>query len=150
MSKYKQAKYKIKHPEKFIGDPNELIFKSSWEERAFQMCDNNPHIIRWGYEIIPIWYLKPLPTGNYRKTFYLPDLYVEYYDKDHNFVREIVEIKPLKQTRASRARKSTTKLQENYTYAVNTAKWEAAKCWCENNGIKFSIVTENSIFKRKS
>lgn len=147
MTKYKQAFYNLKNPEKYLGDPTVLVYKSSWEQKAFEMCDNNPNIVGWGYEIIPIPYMKPV-YGGYKKTFYLPDLYVEYWDKENNFIREVVEIKPMKQTKASKARKAGVKLHENYTYAVNLAKWEAAEQWCGIRGIKFSIVTENSIFKR--
>lgn len=146
---WKQALYKLNNPEKYIGDERKLKFKSSWEEKAFMLCDNNPNIIRWGYEIIPISYMKPLGNNRFKPSKYYPDLYVEYYNKSGDFIKEIVEIKPLKQTKKSRARKPEIRLQENYTHLVNMTKWQAAEAWCNHHGIKFSVATEKSIFGRK-
>lgn len=151
MMRYKQAKqpYKLNNPNKYIGDPEKLLYKSSWEQEVFRLCDNNPNIIKWGYEIYGIKYLKPV-DGGLKMSIYYPDLYVEYFDKDQNFNKEIIEIKPNKQTKPSRAKKTIVKLQENYTYIVNSAKWDAADKWCRQRGIKFSIMTEKSIFNRKN
>lgn len=148
MARYKQARkpYKLNHPEKYIGNIKLLLYKSSWEENVFKFIDNNPNIIKWGYEIIKIPYMKPVP-GGYRKSNYFPDLYIEYFDKHKNFNREVLEIKPLKQTRPTKARKPLVRLQENYVFVVNCAKWEAAEQWCTHRGMKFSVITEKTIFK---
>lgn len=149
--RWKQSKtaYKLNNPQKYIGDLSKLKYKSSWEESVFKLLDNNPNIIRWGYEIIKIPYMKPLLNNTFVKRNYYPDLYVEYKDREGKFVREIVEIKPLKQTKPSKSRKYDVKIYENYIHLVNLSKWEQAEKWCLHNGIKFSIMTEKSIFKRK-
>lgn len=149
--KWKQAKkpYNLKHPEKYIGDISKLKYKSSWEESVFNMLDNNPNIIKWGYEIIKIPYMKPMMNNTFVKRNYFPDLYVEYIDREQKYIREIVEIKPLKQTQPSKAKRYDVKIYENYVHIVNLSKWEQAEKWCNHNGIKFSIMTEKSIFKRK-
>lgn len=84
----------------------------------------------------------------FKKARYFPDVYVEYVNKNGELVKELIEIKPKKQTRPSKARNFSTNFFENMTYMVNTAKWEAAKKWCEPRGIKFCVLTEDSIFSR--
>jgi hypothetical protein len=32
--------------------------------------------------------------------------------------------------------------------ALNHAKWAAATLWCKRNGLKFRVVTEDSLFHR--
>lgn len=147
---WKQSKtpFILNNPEKYAGDLNKLLYKSSWEENMFNFCDNNINIVRWGYEIIEISYMKPVEKG-FKPSKYYPDLYVEYFDKDKNFIREVLEVKPLKQTKTSRSKKPLIKLAENYVVKVNHAKWDAAQKWCLDRGIKFSVITEKSIFSRK-
>ena len=64
----------------------------------------------------------------------------------------LIEIKPKKQTQSPTNhgnKKQTTILHENRTYAVNIAKWKAAKDWCDKRGYKFQILTEDHLFSRK-
>lgn len=146
-----QVKYIPRNPEKYIGNPDNIFYRSTWEYSAFKFCDNNPNVIKWGSEEIVIEYMKPVltPTGiNYKKSRYYVDLYVEYRDKNGNIQKELIEIKPKKQTSPSKSKRLTTKFVENATYMINSAKWEAAKKWCDMNGVKFCIITEDTLFKR--
>lgn len=136
-----------KNPEKYMGDADNIIIRSSWELRVFQFCDNNPNVLKWGSEEIAIPYMKPGPEG-YKPARYFPDLYVEYIDRNQNLIKEIIEVKPEKFTRASRSRNTVTKAFENMQYVVNMAKFTAANNWCERNGIKFSVLSEKSIFRK--
>jgi hypothetical protein len=148
--RWKQGLYTPRYPEKYLGNVNEIFYRSSWELNAFKMLDGNPNVIGWASEEIAIPYAKPMVKGNhlyYINSIYYPDLYVEYNDAEGNFVRELIEIKPHKQTKPSRARNYSKKLNENYTFQVNKHKWEAAVAWCEKRNIKFSVATEKSIFK---
>lgn len=149
MTTYKQAKYTLKNKEKYLGDSSLLVFKSSWEQRAFEFCDNNINVLFWGYEIFEIPYMKPLEKG-FRPAKYYPDLYIEYINKSNEVIKELIEIKPNKQTKKSRSRNTIRKLQEDYVYQVNISKWQAAEKWCKARGITFSIATENGIFMKKS
>ena len=56
---------------------------------------------------------------------------------------ELIEIKPKNQTLIERAGKS--KYNQAHV-AMNHAKWEAANKWCQRQGIRFRIVTEDDIF----
>jgi hypothetical protein len=139
-----------KNTYKYIGDFDKIIFRSSWEKRVFIFLDENPHIIGWASEPFPIPYMKPILVNgkaSMRKANYFPDIYVEFIDSHGNEKRQLIEIKPEKQTKPSKSKKPTIKLQENYAYAVNTAKWSAATAWCSQHGIEFIIATEKTLFR---
>lgn len=149
---YKEGLFTPRNPEKYIGDLADIVYRSSWEEHAFKFLDNNPNVIHWAAEPLPIAYLKPVPRSRqypegFRPANYFPDLFVEYVNRDGTVIKELIEIKPLKQTKRSRSKKESVRLQEDYVHAVNHAKWNAAKAWCEKYGIKFSILTEKSLFR---
>lgn len=142
-SRFKQGYYNPKHPEKYIGDINKIMFRSSWELNLHQFFDNNTQVMRWGSEIIAIPYIKP--TDNKLHNYY-PDYYVEYLKPNGILVREVIELKPLSQTKPPKT-KGKSRLYEQVTYAINVAKWKACQVWCEQNDIGWRIVTEQSIFK---
>ena len=148
----KKPKFTPRNPHKYLGDPDNIVIRSSWERTAFAFCDNNIRILGWSSEDIIIPYLKPIfsPDGKMRTKManYYPDLYVEYVNPNGELIKELIEIKPKKQTRISRAKNYTTNLYENMMYAVNLAKWDAATKWCMQRGIAFKTATEDSLFKK--
>lgn len=150
-TKYRQGTFVPEHPEKYKGDVNNITYRSSWELHAFRFLDANPHIKLWASEELAIAYLKPSPIPNHPPTLnrYFPDLYVEYMDVNGKIIKELIEVKPKKQLKASTAKKTKTKLTENYTLAVNMAKWQFAEQWCKNNGVRFSLLTEDKLFGHK-
>ena len=141
---FKQGLYKLKHPEKYLGDPNKVRYMSSWELHAHEFLDNDPRVIKWGSEIIPISYLKP--TDN-RVHKYYPDYYVKYKDRYGKVRQEIIEVKPIRQVRKPRSRTPRTRLQEDITYSINISKWSACQKFCNKYGLKFRLLTEKEIFK---
>ena len=150
IKKYKEGVYTPRNPEKYVGDLDNIVYRSSWEEHAFKFLDNNPNVLKWAAEPVPIAYQKPIIQNgkfSWKPANYFPDLFVEYINRDGTVIKELIEIKPLKQTKQSKSRKESVRLQENYVHLVNQAKWQAAKAWCEKYGIKFSILTENSLFR---
>lgn len=150
---YRQGIYKLRNPEKYLLDTKKypVVYRSSWEKRFFEFMDNNPNVLTWAAEPFYIEYMKPYITKTgkqaVRKAKYYPDVFVEYRNKSGEIKREVIEIKPYKQTRKTRAKKATRRLQEEYTYQVNMAKWAAARKWCESRNLEFKIMTEKSIFK---
>lgn len=134
--------YVPKHPEKYLGDPTKIVFRSSWEYRFCVFLDNNPNVIEWGSEEIAIPYLKPTDATNKVRKYY-PDFFMRYKTKSGEVVTELIEIKPAAQTRL---RKNAT-AGEKVTYAVNIAKWKAAEAFCQKTGIKFRVLTEDQLFK---
>lgn len=141
--KFKQGYYTPKHPEKYLGDPTKIVYRSSWELNLHKFFDNNTRVIKWGSEIVSIPYLKPT-DGRIHK--YYPDYYVEFINTDGEIIRELIELKPLAQTRQPRGR-GKQNLYEQLTFAVNVSKWAAAEEWCRTRGINWRIVTERSVYK---
>jgi len=141
-----QDYYKPKHPEKYAGDVENIFYRSSWERDAFMFLDNNPNVLRWSSEEIVIPYMRPTQSGQIKKSKYYPDIYMEYKDRAGKLCKELIEIKPKKQTSPSRSRNAKTKLYENQVYHKNLLKWEAADKWCKMRGIKFRILNEEEQF----
>lgn len=141
---FKQGYYQPKNEDKYTSDLSKIIYRSSWELTFMKFLDNNPSIVGWASEPFPIPYVKPT-TGRVHR--YFPDFFVEYFDKDGILMKEIIEVKPHSQTRRTRSKNPKTKLYEDIAFAVNVAKWQAAKQFCDDNDIKFRILTENEIYK---
>jgi hypothetical protein len=139
MAKYAQGRFLPKNNKKYVGKSNPK-YRSGWEYAFMQFCDNHPGITEWASEAIKIPYRNPL-TG--KQTQYVPDFFIVYQGKDGQRRAELVEIKPKNQTLAEHAGKS--KYNQAHV-AMNHAKWEAANKWCQRQGIKFRIVTEDDIF----
>ena len=144
---WRQDFYDVQNPDKYVGDVNNVFYRSSWELEAFKFCDNNPNVIKWASEEIIIPYAAPTSSGGVRPAKYYPDLYMEYVKHDGTYCKDLIEIKPKKQTKASRSRDPKTKIYENQVFQKNQLKWEAAKAWCATRGITFRILTEVDQFK---
>ena len=144
---WQQGFYTVKHPEKYEGDVNKVVYRSSWELDAFNFCDNNPHVLKWSSEEIIIPYSKPSGNGGFRPARYFPDLFMEYRTKDGQLRRDLIEIKPARQTKVSRSRSPKNKKYENQVLFINRLKWEAAENWCKQNGMTFRVLTEREQFK---
>ena len=142
---YRQGQYTPRHPDKYIGNVANITYRSSWELTFCEFVDNNPNVIRWASEEIAIQYLKPT-TGRIHR--YFPDFYIEYIDRDGRMIKELIEIKPNKQTTLSTARRHKTRLYEDITLGINRAKWAAAKQWCSTKGVNFRLLTEQQLYKR--
>jgi hypothetical protein len=142
MSKFKQGRYVLKRPEKYMGDIHKVIYRSSWELNLHKFFDGNANIIRWGSEVLRVPYVKPTDG---RVHNYFVDYYIEYVNKTGELMKEAIEVKPASQTRAPKGR--TANLYETLQYEVNVAKWKACQVWCAAHGVKFRIVTEHEIFK---
>jgi len=148
----KKGWYKLKNIDKFHRpfdaymksfneSTNSVEYKSSLELKAFQFCDINPKILSWTLEPFAIKYVKPTDNKVHR---YYPDLLITFKNKQ-TFLIEIKsssEVSP-----PNKPKKQTLKSERNYkkaltTYAINTAKWNSAKNFCKEKGIKFIFLTE--------
>jgi len=145
---YKQGFFKPKFPQKYMGDPTNIVFRSGWEKRVMQSLDENSNIIRWSSEEIIIPYISPVDNRPHR---YFPDFFVEAKGRDGSVRKILLEVKPAAQTKPPSTPKRKTKryITEVVTYGVNQAKWEAAKEYCLDRGWEFSVITEQDLFKKK-
>ena len=59
----------------------------------------------------------------------------------------MIEIKPSRQCRKPKTPKRKTKafMRESVEYIKNQAKWNAAKQYCDDNGMEFKIITEKEL-----
>lgn len=140
-----RGKYKPKNPNKYVGDPTKINYRSLWERKCMLTFDDNPNIIKWASEEIAIPYLSPVDRKRHR---YYPDFMVELKNKEGKIETIMIEVKPKKQTEPPkpRKRKSVTYLNEAKTYAINQAKWAAAQALCDRKGWTFRIMTEKEIY----
>ena len=60
--KWHQGKYKVLNPKKYIGDPDNVTFRSSWERILAKYLDENDLILRWQSEEQEIPYWSPLDS----------------------------------------------------------------------------------------
>lgn len=134
-----RARFIPRNPEKYTGDPSQIWARSSWEVQVMKYFDSRKDVIRWGSEEIVIPYLSPADNKVHR---YFPDFFVEYYDKNGDIRKEIVEVKPLHESDAKFAKSDRSK----DALLVNDAKWKAAALYCESRNMLFRVLTEKSIF----
>lgn len=127
-----------------MGDPSNIIYRSSWECRVMTWLDQNPNILSWASEEIQIPYLSPVDSRWHR---YFPDFLVRMRTKDGQLKTMMLEVKPKKQTVAPAAQKRITKkyITEVATYGVNQAKWSAAEEYCLDRGWEFKVITEEHL-----
>lgn len=77
MATYK-GRYKPKHPQKYKGDPSNIIYRSSWELKFMKWCDMRPDVLEWQSEEFFIPYKHPIDGKMHR---YFPDFYVKVRTK---------------------------------------------------------------------
>jgi len=144
--RYKQGVFQPKNPQKFIG--KFAIFRSSFERTFFLWADSNPNVLEWGSENIIVPYKSPVDNRMHR---YYVDNYVVI--KEGNKIKKyLIEIKPFKQTQPptiTKKKKKQTIIYETTQWAVNSAKWEAAKKFAASKGAEFIIITEKDLFRKE-
>lgn len=141
---YKQGTFTPVAPTKYKGS-QPIIYRSEPELLIMKWMDKHPAIIEWSSESIVIPYLKP--TDNKVHRYYM-DFSCVFQDCKGNKVRYLIEYKPSKQTVAPKntlGKSPKTLLHEKINFAVNMAKWNAAKSFAENHGYKFLIITEKNL-----
>ena len=145
MRQYDQGYYRPRHPEKYVGNPNNIIYRSSWERIFCKWVDMNPAILSWSSEEICIPYIKPTDGAVHR---YFPDYIIKVKDRTGKITTWMVEIKPYNQSVPpvpSKRKRQSTLLQEQATYLINQYKWKAAKEFCAKKGWVFKVITEKEL-----
>jgi hypothetical protein len=137
------GKFRPTNGKKYKGDPTNIIYRSLWELKFMKYCDLNQNILEWGSEEIIIPYISPLDNRYHR---YFPDFYVKARTST-GIKKYIIEVKPAKQVNEPQKQKRKTKkyITEVTTYAVNHAKWQAAREYCADRKWEFKILTEKEL-----
>ena len=147
--RYHQGFYKIINKEKYRGRANKIIFRSGLELRYFRHFDTNPNILEWSSEEVVVPYISPKDGRRHR---YFVDNYLKVKSSTGAIKEYLIEIKPLKFTNEPRKKKGQhqrTFQKEVLIWAVNDAKWKAAKKYCAKNGMEFLILTDNDLKLKK-
>jgi hypothetical protein len=139
------GKFIPRNPQKYIGDHNNIIYRSLWERKVMLWLDNKEDVISWASEEVKIPYISPVDG---LKHHYYPDFIVKTRTKDNKTKTLMIEVKPKKQTKEPEKKKRITKqyITEVTTWAVNQSKWKAATEYCLDRGWQFIILTEEHIF----
>lgn len=149
---FKQGYYRLQNPEKYIGDPNNIIIRSSWEQRFASWCDMHPKIKRWSNESLEIPYISPIDNKKHR---YYIDFCIEVVKESGTIQPYLIEVKPNSQIKppdpALLEGNRTLQKMKRYnwqlkTYIINKAKFEAAVKFANERGYKFAIADENFLF----
>ncbi len=141
-----KGKFKPNNPQKYDGDPTNIIYRSSYELKFMRFCDDQSNIVKWNSEEIIVPYRSPLDSRIHR---YFVDFKITTADGR----TMLIEIKPKNQTVAPDQSKKKGKngvvskkfIREARTYAVNKAKWEAADKYCKQRGWTFHIFHEQHL-----
>jgi hypothetical protein len=138
------GRFKPSNPQKYVGDPNNIIYRSSWECRVMTWLDKNPDILSWASEELPIPYISPV-DGRWHR--YFPDFLVKVKQRTGGFKTMMLEVKPKRQAQPPEPRKRVTKqyINEVATWGINQAKWKAATEFCADRNWDFKVITEEHL-----
>ena len=142
MAKSYRGLFRPNNPKKYVGNTKQIVYRSLLERRFMRYCDLNEDILYWASEELPVRYYNPLDKKYHR---YFPDFVVKTVNND----KYMIEINPARQVAKPKPPKKKTKsyMRESFEYIKNQAKWQAAKSYCDDNGMQFKVITEKDLGK---
>ena len=140
-----KGRFSPKNPAKYNGDPMNIIWRSAWELRVMKYLDENANVLEWSSEELIVPYISPVDGQKHR---YFPDFVAKMRKPDGGIKTVVIEVKPKAQTKEPKVQSKKTKryITEVTTWAVNQAKWQYARDFCENRGWEFAIITEDHLW----
>jgi len=144
-SRYYQGKYECKYPEKYLGDPKSIEYRSSWEFALCYKFDHSKEILKWSSEEVVIPYISPKDGLTHR--YFVDFLTVAWNKEKDERVVTLIEVKPEKEKYPPKpqGKKKQRYLQECMTYEINQSKWAYARAYCKKRGWNFVILSEKDI-----
>ena len=141
MSTARPQQFIPRNPDKYAGDPLNIIARSSWELIYMRALDNSPLVAKWVSEpkFLNIKYQSPIDK---KIKTYWPDFLIVYTSGE----KEIIEIKPMKEALLSEAKTTYDKMM----LATNIMKWRAGSHMAKLIGARFRVVTEAQLFVNKT
>lgn len=121
MKTYK-GRYKPSNASKYVGDIDNVVYRSGWERHVMKWCDTNPDVVQWMSEELVIPYICETDKKPHR---YFMDFVIKF--RSGRVV--LVEVKPEKETKRpqrTQGKSRQTLLNEGMTYIKNQSKWKAA------------------------
>ena len=149
-NRYINGLYKCKNSNKYIGDSNAIIYRSSYELKFCQFCDTSDSVIKWSSEPFSIPYFNEFDN---KKHSYFIDFYAKIFNElQGKPIDYLIEIKPsAKLKKPKRPKKATPKKLKTFNesaieYIRNMSKFSAAKLYASSIGYEFKIITELQLF----
>lgn len=145
MATYK-GYFKPRNPQKYKGNPTNIVYRSRWELLVMNRFDVDPNVIWWSSEETIIPYRSPVDNKVHR---YFVDFTAKLKTAMGGTKTVLIEVKPYAQTQppvlAEGKKKSKRYINEVMTWGVNSAKWKAAREFCKDRGFEFIIMTEKEL-----
>jgi len=141
----KQGVFKPNNPHKYKGNSTNIIYRSSYELKLFRRLDAHEDVEWWASEEMSVNYVSPLDNRRHR---YYPDVLMK---KKNDPKVIMIEVKPAYQTvqptmkKTKKGKPTKSSLYEMREWGRNTAKWAAARKFCEKRNWEFIIMTENEL-----
>lgn len=151
-SKFKQGIFRPINENKYVGDINNIVYRSSWEKKFLQWCDARDAVLSYSSEETVVPYYFPIDQKMHR---YFVDFHVKMINNKGAVEELLVEIKPHKETikpipPKNNNRKAVTRYNtEVTTYIKNQCKWESASKYAKERNMKFVVLTEHQLFPAK-
>ena len=135
-----KSRFRPKNLQKYIGNMDNIICRSTWERALAMWADRNKAVIKWGIENVIIRYFD---KGKGKLRSYYVDFFMEFSDGR----KWLIEVKPKNQTIPPPKPKRMSRKYINavMTYATNTSKWEEATRYAEEKNMKFYVWTEDHL-----
>lgn len=136
----RKGKFTPINSHKYIGDKDNIVYRSSWELSMMQRLDMSANCLEWVSEEVVIPYYSIADSKNRR---YYMDFYVKYKDD----ITCLIEVKPFEQTQRPKNTKNPNAIK---TWITNICKWNATLDYCERRGWRFYIFTERGTIPYKN
>jgi hypothetical protein len=147
--RYNSGKYKVLNKEKYLGDLENIIYRSSYERAFCVFCDEATNVLKWESEPFAIPY-KSQVDGKVHN--YFVDFYAKIIDATGVETQYLVEVKPKSRlVRPTYPKPATSKRIASFNeqakeFIRNLSKFAAAKSYALSIGYKYIIVTEDHLF----
>ena len=103
-----KGKYPLKNPGKYVGDRNNVVYRSLWERRLCTYFDTCSNVLGWAIEPFSIPYYNPMDGKNHN---YWIDFWIKVREKNGNICEKLIEVKPFKLTPAPAPKEGGEKKQ---------------------------------------
>ena len=147
--RFTNGTYKVKNKDKYVGDLESVIYRSSYERAFCVFCDGADHVVKWESEPFAIPYISQVDKRTH-------SYFVDYYARIRNANGEerdyLVEVKPksrlVKPTypKPATSKRIATFNEQAKEYIRNLSKFAAARAYALSIGYEFLIVTEDHLF----
>jgi len=142
--RFYHGKYPVQNVSKYIGNPYDCTYRSSWERKLMLHLDESSTVISWGSEPFAIPYRSPVDNRMHK---YYPDFIVKAKSSNDKYIITLIEVKPYAETNPpkSQGKRKERYIMEMETYLINQAKWKAAEELCKQKGWRFFVATEKNL-----